>query len=269
MTRSSRETWTRVVIAMPFVPAILAMLFVASPLWLVAFCAFGVAVCSVEGARLLVDGSRFAHAIAVTTALATYALTVAAPPWSLVALGLGAVVVLALLTFDPSVPGGSAASAPSVAFVALYVGMLLALVPRLHALPDGGDLVLLALTSAWFGDTGAYFAGRAFGRTPLAPRLSPKKTVEGSIAGLVASGLGGVLVHARLGARLALPTAVGVALVAGVAGQMGDLFESALKRARGVKDAGGLLPGHGGLLDRLDGVLFSTAVVYAFASVTR
>jgi phosphatidate cytidylyltransferase len=131
---------------------------------------------------------------------------------------------------------------------------------------DGPGLVVLALGIAWFADTGAYFAGRFFGRHKLYEVVSPKKTVEGAIGGLLAS-----VVWAVLGAvgylRGALPLAHAVALgvVAGVLGQAGDLGESILKRSTGVKDSGHIVPGHGGVLDRVDAVIMTTAVVFFYS----
>lgn len=125
--------------------------------------------------------------------------------------------------------------------------------------------VIFALAVVFAGDTFAYFVGRALGRHKLYPVVSPKKTVEGAIGGLIGSV--GVAVGFAL---LFWPGRVGplyaalIGLVAGAVAQMGDLVESLIKRSCGVKDSGAILPGHGGMLDRLDGVLFAFPVVYAF-----
>ena len=118
------------------------------------------------------------------------------------------------------------------------------------------NLLLLALIPLWVGDSMAYFVGRAWGRHELAPSVSPNKTVEGAAANLV-----GCLAAAFvLGTWLGVPTAASVAvgLSAGVFGQAGDLLQSRLKRSAGAKDSGSLLPGHGGVLDRMDSFLFSS-----------
>jgi phosphatidate cytidylyltransferase len=147
----------------------------------------------------------------------------------------------------------------------VYPALLLAWLPLLRRLaPDayGRNVVFLLLVCIWLGDSGAYFAGRAFGRHRLAPRVSPKKTWEGVGGGLVASVAGAVV----FGEIADLPwaswqaAAVGAALC--VAGIVGDLAESLLKRAVGVKDSGTFLPGHGGALDRLDSILFGAPVLY-------
>ncbi|MEO5565378.1 MAG: phosphatidate cytidylyltransferase [Luteimonas sp.] len=144
----------------------------------------------------------------------------------------------------------------------------LAIVPAWSALgvlhggePYGHRWLFVALAIVWSADTGAYFAGRRFGKRKLAPRISPNKTVEGAIGGL-ASGLLVALVFAPFaGASLAqLPLVALVAVVAVAFSIVGDLFESLLKRHVGVKDSGDLIPGHGGVLDRIDGVVAALPV---------
>jgi phosphatidate cytidylyltransferase len=122
--------------------------------------------------------------------------------------------------------------------------------------------LLFALAVNWVGDSAAYFGGRAFGRRRLAPRISPAKTVEGSVCAVAASVLFGAVFLPWSIAGVTLGQAVGVSVAANVAGQVGDLAESALKRGAGVKDSGTMLPGHGGWLDRVDSSLFTMPVVY-------
>jgi len=119
---------------------------------------------------------------------------------------------------------------------------------------------LMAVVPLWGGDTAAIFVGKAFGRHPLAPKLSPKKTVEGSIANLLACTLVSIPLGMWIGYAWWVSLICG--LCAGTFGQLGDLFESFVKRQVGVKDSGNLLPGHGGLLDRIDSILFTAPVVY-------
>jgi phosphatidate cytidylyltransferase len=113
-------------------------------------------------------------------------------------------------------------------------------------------------------DTGAYYTGRAFGRHKLAPKISPGKTWEGAVGGMAASILAAVLAHYWFFGDLALKAALPLAAAMNVLGVLGDLTESALKRGVSAKDAGKLLPGHGGLLDRLDSLLFNAPVIYYF-----
>ena len=123
--------------------------------------------------------------------------------------------------------------------------------------------LFFALVLNWVGDSAAYYAGRAFGKHRLAPRISPKKSVEGSIASVLASMLFGGIFLTRL-LHVGIPEALFISAMGNVAGQVGDLAESAIKRGAGVKDSGTLLPGHGGWLDRLDSTLFTMPVVWAW-----
>ncbi|HEY3352485.1 MAG TPA: phosphatidate cytidylyltransferase [Polyangia bacterium] len=153
---------------------------------------------------------------------------------------------------------------------ALYVGVLLTFLALLKRRPDGvhGEWLLLTLTLTWFGDTGAYFAGRAFGRHKLYRAISPGKTVEGAVGGLLGSILALVIAKVwYLSGTLAWWDCVALAVPAGALGQIGDLCESMIKRAYGVKDSGFIIPGHGGILDRVDALLFSAPFVYAYAAL--
>ena len=179
-------------------------------------------------------------------------------------LPLVGVLVLAIATFSDdlkkSLPLGGALFAGLVyVFVAWRAGIELRVINVYW--------MVFAVTINWAGDTMAYFAGRAFGKHKLAPAISPGKSWEGAIASLIAStAYGAALVHFLLPA-VDLLFAVALAAVANVAGQVGDLAESAMKRGAGVKDSGTFLPGHGGWLDRLDSSLFSMPVVYALVKL--
>jgi phosphatidate cytidylyltransferase len=124
--------------------------------------------------------------------------------------------------------------------------------------------LMYGLMVSWTGDIGAYYVGRSFGRHKMAPRVSPNKSWEGAAASVVSSVVlaGSYLAWFVPGVTVA--AAIALTVVANVAGQLGDLAESAIKRGAGVKDSGGLLPGHGGLLDRVDSTLFTLPVVYVW-----
>lgn len=155
-------------------------------------------------------------------------------------------------------------------FGVMYVGWLgshlvmLRQLPALRGGPDevGAQLVFFAALVTWATDTGAYLAGIAFGRHPLAPAISPKKTREGAVGGLAAAALVGWLC-ARGFADFITPLAGALlGLTAGLVGQLGDLVESLIKRDAGTKDTAELIPGHGGVLDRFDSLLFTVPVLY-------
>jgi phosphatidate cytidylyltransferase len=156
---------------------------------------------------------------------------------------------------------------------ALYVGWMLSYWLNLRGLEDGRDWVYLAMLTTFANDTSAYFIGRARGRHKLAPAISPAKTWEGSIGGLVGAVIAAVviamvlkLISADLGAPFVFRywQIIVLGFLVGVFAQLGDLVESLLKRQTGVKESGSLLPGHGGVLDRFDSLIFVGAVVYYY-----
>jgi len=217
-----------------------------------------------------------------------------APPWAFYLLVLGAALVGSWELFAMTHPGDRLSQAVGVLvtgvasglvyhwvgdarvlltvlvvvplFGPLFIGVPLTLLGLMRVTlgAAGSGSVILALGLSWFADTGAYFAGRFLGKHKLYEAVSPKKTVEGAIGGLVAS-----LVWALLGSFWFLPSlpvahAIPLALVAGILGQSGDLAESLLKRSTGVKDSGAIVPGHGGILDRVDALIVTSTVVYLY-----
>ncbi len=155
----------------------------------------------------------------------------------------------------------------------VYVGVLftfVALLKRDFATSSGhlgGDLIVFVLMVSWVGDTGAYFAGRFLGRRKLYPAVSPKKTWAGALGGVAASALAGAAVKLVLIGDSPLFTwfdCFAIAVPGAILGQLGDLVESLIKRSTGVKDSGNILPGHGGILDRIDAVIFLAPYVYLY-----
>lgn len=166
----------------------------------------------------------------------------------------------------------------------LYTGVTLSFALLLRHLPEargglsagsmeGFLLVLLPAAVTTFGDSSAYFVGRRLGRRRLAPKLSPGKTVEGAIAGLAGAVITGFVLGLVLDDLetlvLSAPVCAAIGLFLGIAGQLGDLSESMLKREAGVKDSGKLLPGHGGFLDRFDSLLFTTPLAYGLVLLAQ
>jgi phosphatidate cytidylyltransferase len=169
--------------------------------------------------------------------------------------------VLTLFTRRPLVETLPSAGISSSAL--LLVAFPLSFAVRLHKFSgDGPRLLLFALAITWAADTVAYFVGRAIGKHPLAPHISPKKTWEGSLGGLAGSLVIAYAFHFWL--TIPLPHLLAMAVLGNIAGQMGDLLESACKRSAGVKDSGGLLPGHGGILDRIDALILCLPVIWYY-----
>ncbi|MEI7769594.1 MAG: phosphatidate cytidylyltransferase [Chloroflexales bacterium] len=135
-------------------------------------------------------------------------------------------------------------------------------------IPPGTSWILLVLAVTWLQDTAAYFVGRALGHHKMAPILSPKKSWEGAVGGFTASVLSAMLAVAILGLPIGYAAAALIGAAAGVVGPLGDLVESLIKRQIGIKDSGRLIPGHGGILDRIDSLLFTAPVIYYLVLLT-
>jgi phosphatidate cytidylyltransferase len=150
------------------------------------------------------------------------------------------------------------------ALAALYPGGLLAFAPLIRGLDQGREWVFLLVLVTFATDTAAFAVGKLIGKTPLAPSISPGKTREGAIAGFIVAGLSSVVLSSLFDLTVSVPAALALGLLMGIAGQVGDLAESRLKRWAGVKDSGILVPGHGGVLDRLDSIVFNLGLLYYF-----
>ena len=153
----------------------------------------------------------------------------------------------------------------------LYVSWLLSHVLLLRLLANGQFYVFFVFLVVWLGDAAALYVGSLFGHHKLAPAISPGKTIEGAIGGLFGSLGGALLGHFWLVPEFSLGQCLLLGGILAVLGQVGDLSESLLKRSTGVKDSGQLIPGHGGILDKVDGMLFSTPAMYYYytLSMTR
>lgn len=182
---------------------------------------------------------------------------------------LGSILAIGLLLLPGAVDIPAAWTRLAAAgFGVFYVGGLLAALPILHN-AAGPAWVALAIAISFGNDTGAYFTGRACGKHKLAPTISPSKTVEGAVGGFAANLLVVFAARVLFMPELTLRDCVMIAVPSAIVGPAGDLVESLLKRAAGAKDSGRLLPGHGGLLDRIDALLFVGAYVCLYAELLR
>jgi phosphatidate cytidylyltransferase len=251
------------------IPLLLALLFVGAPWgWLL----FLVLVAVVGGAELFGithPGDRVAAMVGVGLVLCVLLSIWVAPdhprvfltgllllPFFSVAFTLWrlgemktAAVRLAATTFGPLWLGGG------IGAIALL---------RVAPGPDGPAFVVLCLVLAWLADTGAYFAGRMFGKHKLYEPVSPSKTVEGAMGGVAGGIVGALAVHWAILPALPVRDAVLLGALASVGGMVGDLGESLLKRSVGVKDSGSIFPGHGGMLDRIDAVLVTAPLTLIY-----
>jgi phosphatidate cytidylyltransferase len=253
----------------------------------------GVAVpgAAVVAALLVVGGAAFASLVAVVAAFATFegvrllrdaralALLTGALSAGVVAVAaidgrealapalMAAFGILALGTFTAIRPGDRTGSVLAGTLCVVWVGVTLAHGVLLRELDHGALLVLVVLLATFLGDTFAHILGSLFGRTPLAPSVSPNKSIEGLVAGIV-GGTASVVVLAAIVSEpwLGIGDAAVLGLAVATVAPCGDLFESALKREAGVKDSGTLLGAHGGVLDRVDALLFTVPLGYYLAT---
>lgn len=186
-------------------------------------------------------------------------------PWGLGGLALGVIgfAILFLLRFRDLTSVVNQLGLLLLGF--LYVPLLLAHLALLRGLPLGREWVFLVILVVMAGDTCAYFCGISLGRHRLYPAISPKKSIEGAIGGLLGSLAGALLAKAWFLEVLTVGDGILLGLLLGAVGQLGDLFESMLKRSFGVKDSGTIIPGHGGMLDRLDSLLFVFPLAFYYA----
>lgn len=280
-------TWKRVATAVVLIPIVVALVLWAPTAWVALVMALIIALALIEYFAL---GDAIGHRayrpwtiacafllvyvqwLAVEPSLPLAGGLILHPELSRFTAGLLAVpeaffvfvlgiAALTLWTRRPLVEGLPAAGISSSGL--LLVAFPLSFAVRLQGLSGVGPrLLLFALVITWVGDTVAYFVGRAIGKHPFAPHLSPKKTWEGAIASFVGSLLVAVVFTRWLNAPL--PHLLAMAGAGNIAGQVGDLLESAYKRSAGVKDSGAMLPGHGGILDRIDALILAIPVVWYY-----
>lgn len=213
-------------------------------------------------------GSRPFTWLSVACALGVVWAFALKPPLA-VAVGmvtLAAVAAPALAMWRRATPELMLDATTTTFFPVMFVGVPWAYVVGLRAIPgeNGSDLLMLALLCVTLSDTGAFYVGSTFGKHPMAPTISPKKTWEGALGGVAGSLVAAMLAHFWFFQRLPLGHAIVLAVVLCAAGVLGDLAESALKRSAGVKDSSALLPGHGGILDRLDSLMVAAPVLYYY-----
>jgi len=145
-----------------------------------------------------------------------------------------------------------------------YLGLPLAFLPLLADLEQGRWWLLFLLVVIWSNDTFAYFVGKKFGRHRLAPEVSPKKSIEGAVGGIAGGALAGAVFVHFAGLQAGLVETIAMTIVIGLVAMAGDLAESVIKRAAGVKDSGTIIPGHGGVLDRIDSLIFPVPLLFCY-----
>jgi phosphatidate cytidylyltransferase len=261
---------TRLLTALVAIPALwLIVRYLPAPL----FAGFIVAVAALalyEYFEMAIPDHAEERGLGVGWGILVAAAVVSGQP-QLLGAGLALAVVLGLIlplvrTTDPL--GATQRLGLSLLGV-LYFGFLTAHIVLLRSGDNGWRWVLFTVFTAMGSDSGGYFAGRAFGRHKLAPAVSPSKTVEGGMGAIAGAVLIAVFAKVFIIPQLGVREAMALGAVVSVLAQLGDLCESALKRAFGAKDSGWIIPGHGGILDRLDSLLFPIVFAYYYAALPR
>lgn len=247
--------WASIKLAPPFVFSTLVILVIVAASW------------ECYGMLRHRGGRPFAWVgIAAAAAVAGSFMLQTAPLHPGHALIAAVVAVVLLAMYRRQTPAEMLDTVLITLFPLLFVALTLGYVIALREMPgaDGSDLVLLLFICVIFGDTAAFYVGKRFGRHKLAPTISPAKTREGAGGAVAGSVIGACVGHVWFYQSLPLAHAIVVGLLLGVAGMLGDLAESMVKRACGVKDSSKLLPGHGGVLDRTDNLLLAAPLLYYY-----
>jgi phosphatidate cytidylyltransferase len=263
----------RLAVAIIGIPIVLALIVVGGVPFLIGLAL--VAILALAELRTLFAAIEIEYPLSVA-ALATVAMIVAG--WSditfLAPLGFSLLAGAIWCILSGRTDRGSVFGWPLAVFATVYIGLPLGLMAQMIAdqspvvigtitVSRGAVWILIAVLLTWATDSAAYFAGRAFGRRPLAPAISPRKTLEGGAAGLLASCLAAIVLGSLVDSPIAVAALFGLAI--GLVAIAGDLAESLLKRVCQVKDSGRLFPGHGGVLDRIDSLLFVVPIVALWA----
>ena len=253
----------RVLSALLLIPAFLLLVHYGTPFHFSLLVGLAIALGAWEFARLCpAPGDRLLAGVTVAGALAWHGALLAGTSPAAVGVALAAIGLVRAVARPPAFRDRLLQGAWGL-LGAVYVGGMLGTASLVRALPDGRQFVYYLVFTTWAADTAAFYVGSRYGRRLLAPAVSPRKTVEGAAAALVT-----ILVVAVAGSpwvwpRLAWAAAAGAGVLLGLVGILGDLCESAVKRAAAVKDSGGIIPGHGGVLDRLDSLMFACPALYA------
>ena len=271
MNEKNRNLVVRIVTALVLLPAVLVLLKLGG-WWTAGLVAVAAGACALEYEIITQGGLGPAQILAVLGA-ALIPLAAAARPLDFTLLATWVLWVVFVAASVQALFAEDREHAPTrtahIVTGCLYAGLGLGPIAALRVGPEGLQWVISALVITWANDTCAYFAGRLLGRHKLHPAVSPNKTWEGFAGGVVGS-VAGMFVTRWVAFPALTPTDCWVLGLAGaVLGPLGDLCESLLKRAHGVKDSGTLIPGHGGLLDRVDALLFNAPAVYLYVVAIR
>ncbi len=255
----------RVLSALVLIPVVVGTIWFLPPLATLVLASIAAALAFVEYAGIAAALEARVPRMPVAAAVVAACVSVSTAEASAAVVLMAAVIVVGALAVASGHPGPAILRDTTASlFPVLYIGLPLGALAAVRALPSGREAVLLLMIVIVVSDSAQYYTGRAFGRRRLAPAISPKKTMEGAAGGFVF----GTAAMAAAGTQVFPEAQVWLLALAGATivalGIVGDLFESLLKRSAGVKDSSALIPGHGGVLDRIDSWLFAAPLYYVF-----
>jgi phosphatidate cytidylyltransferase len=256
----------RILSAVVFLPCFFVLVRYLPPVAFFAFVGCGILLAEYEYYRLHFTG-RWSANIGTGLALGMLVTATFAFPGRISVPALTTVIITAILVSQLVSGRGlrySLQDSAILAFGVFYVAWLLSHLIAIRQFNEGIALVFFLFLVTWANDIAAYYCGTRWGRHPMAPVVSPKKTWEGAAGGLAGSIAGAFACHAWFLPSLGTADALWLGLLLGIAAPLGDLCESLLKRSAGVKDSGSLIPGHGGILDRIDSLIFTTPAFYYY-----
>jgi phosphatidate cytidylyltransferase len=270
LTDKNKNLLLRIGSAIVLLPLVLFLLYKGG-WWTAGLLSFGAAACAGEYIAITLKGINPVGWLAVAGAGAA-PLFVVWKPFQAPALLCAGMATIMLCAWCWYLLNGPLEDGPTrathIVMGAAYGGGGMTALMATRNLPDGAWWLAAALTITWANDSAAYFAGRLFGKHKLYPEVSPNKTWEGFAGGMLGS-IGGLFVERSLFSGITVADCIVMGIMGGVLGPAGDLCESMLKRAYGVKDSGKIIPGHGGMLDRVDALLFNAPMVLIYVQFAR
>ncbi len=267
----------RILTAIVALPILLFTVWSPAPYFFVALSALAILLALHEFYALAskVGARAFAFCGYAAAAAVVACFVFQSPQWIVAVIAALAIVALAASLSRADDMGAALSSVSATVFGVVYIALLAGFLIGVRMLADAfaraaiphlsSKLLTMFFAMVMMTDTGAYYTGRTVGRHKLAPRISPGKTIEGSIGGLISAIITGPLCKLIFFPEIPIVHAAALGAAIGVIGQIGDLAESLLKRGAGVKDSGALLPGHGGMLDRVDSILFCAPLLYYYS----
>lgn len=262
---------SRILVAAMGIPAVYLLTWAWNATLPFALLVAAMSVLAVSELNKMLASARPFAIVGLTAAAVTPLVTHAVLEPGLIAAALLALPLTLIFTIVSTPRLEPLSSVTATVFPVFYIVIPASLLVAVRETAHGFELILLLLAGTWLSDTGAYFGGRAFGRRKLAPTLSPNKTVEGLVCGIIAGTVAVWFGHYFAASQewgLSGGEAIAMGLAVSIAAPLGDLFESMIKRTADVKDSGHLLGEHGGVLDRIDALLFSGPAIYLLALLT-